>query len=218
MALILNIDTALQSGSVCLSNNEVLLALKVNTEQHQQASWVHQAIAQVMAETGIALHELQAVAVSNGPGSYTGLRIGLSTAKGICFALKIPLICINTLQMMASVIVSKQYDFFCPMIDARRMEVFTAVYDKQLNIIEKPQAKILDENSFADILQNNKVLFTGDGVPKFQQIVNFPQANFIQQHFNAGNLIPLSLHKFKSTTFSNLAYTEPEYLKAVHLT
>ena len=152
MAFILNIDTALQTGSVCISRDAQPLAYLQNTEPSSQASWIHEAIRQLMQECHLQLHELNAVAVSNGPGSYTGLRIGLATAKGICYTLNIPLICINTLFIMASSVSPEADDLICPMIDARRMEVFTALYDKQLNTIEEQAALVVTEKSFEDYL------------------------------------------------------------------
>lgn len=216
MALILNIDTALQTGSVCLSRDAQPLAYLQNTEPSSQASWIHEAIRQLMQECHLQLHELNAVAVSNGPGSYTGLRIGLATAKGICYTLKIPLICVNTLFIMASSVSSEADDLICPMIDARRMEVFTTLYDKQLNTIEEQSALVVTEKSFEDYLSDRKVLFTGNGSLKFQQLTTSENARFLDQKINAIHMLPIAAKMFEQQQFSDLAYVEPEYVKAVY--
>ena len=218
MALILNIDTALETGSVCISKDGLSIAYLENKEQGKQASWIHEAINNLLKEVQIDLKSLSAIGVSNGPGSYTGLRIGLSTAKGICYALNIPLITINTLSMMASAVAAKAEDLICPMIDARRMEVFTALYDKELNTIESRRSLILNENSFAEILAERKILFTGNGSERFKNLVQHSNALFLNHFFNAQDLIPLSFKMFQSSQFADLAYSEPEYVKAVHTT
>lgn len=218
MALILNIDTALQSGSVCLSRDKQSLAFMQNIEPSGQASWIHEAIRQMMQDCNLHLHELDAVAVSNGPGSYTGLRIGLATAKGICYTLKIPLICINTLFIMASSVSPQADDLICPMIDARRMEVFTALYDKQLNTIDEQTAMVLTENSFESYLSHRKILFTGNGSLKFQQLTTSENARFLDQKINATHMLPIAAKMWEQQQFSDLAYVEPEYVKAVHTT
>lgn len=215
MALILNIDTALQTGSVCLSENEKPISFLENTQQGQQANWVHNAIKQVISDADITFGSLNAVAVSNGPGSYTGLRIGLSTAKGICYALKIPLICINTLTIMASAVAGHATDLICPMIDARRMEVFAALYDRQLNIVDRPKALVLEKNTFSDILACHKVLFTGDGSKKFKELEP-SNATFVDNNHNVLHQLFLSAKMYAQSEFADLAYSEPEYLKPVY--
>lgn len=218
MALILHIDTALQTGSVCLGRDGRSIAYKENAEQGQQAVWLHSAIKQIMNDCNLQLSDLDAIAVSNGPGSYTGLRIGLSAAKGICYTLNIPLICVNTLQVMAAAVAHEAEDLICPMIDARRMEVYTAIYDKHLNIVEKPHALVLQENSFYEILQRRKVLFTGDGVLKFKNLTTFSKLICNNNRFNAFHLLSLSLQMYQRSQFADLAYTEPEYIKPVYTT
>src|SRR5687767_1657626 len=133
MALILNIDTAMELASICLSDEKEVLSFSENRDQKDHAGWLQPAIKQVMDDAGFSLSELAAIAVTSGPGSYTGLRVGLSSAKGLCFALKLPLITVNTLEAMAQAVPSEAAALRCPMIDARRMEVFTAIYDDAMN-------------------------------------------------------------------------------------
>lgn len=218
MALILNIDTSIQSGSVCLSRDGKSIGFLENSERGQQAAWLHNSIKQLMADAGVDLKSLNAIAVSNGPGSYTGLRIGLSAAKGICYALNIPLILINTLKIMASAVADQADDLICPMIDARRMEVFTAIYDKNLNIIDQPKALVLQSDSFSELLASRKILFVGNGSTKFKELTNYSNANFVNHTHNALDLAKLSSKMFDESQFADLAYSEPEYVKAVHTT
>ncbi|MCH5600314.1 tRNA (adenosine(37)-N6)-threonylcarbamoyltransferase complex dimerization subunit type 1 TsaB [Niabella ginsengisoli] len=140
--LILNIDTAIDKGSICISDGLNVITFDQNEKRNEQAGWLHEAIQNAFQKTGMDMKNLDAVAVSNGPGSYTGLRIGLASAKGFCYALKKPLICINTLQIMASAVKNKAKDLICPMIDARRMEVFTAVFNKELELYQEPFARV----------------------------------------------------------------------------
>lgn len=160
--------------------------------------------------------QLAAVAVSTGPGSYTGLRVGLSAAKGLCYALSIPLIGINTLQMMAAAAQENTSELLCPMIDARRMEVFTAIYDQSLQKVLPPTNMILDENSFADRLTENPILFFGNGSKKAEGIINHPNARFADVSATAENMVALAAEKFKREEFLDLAYSEPYYGKDFH--
>ncbi|HKO79379.1 MAG TPA: tRNA (adenosine(37)-N6)-threonylcarbamoyltransferase complex dimerization subunit type 1 TsaB, partial [Chitinophagaceae bacterium] len=168
MAIILNIDTAVESASICLAKGARPLQFAINGNQRDHASWLHVAIQKIIAGTGTSLKDIEAVAVTIGPGSYTGLRVGLSTAKGLCFALNIPLIAINTLEMMAYAVEKDEADFVCPLIDARRMEVFMAVYDKKMEEIVKPVAMIIEPGSFDSLLASGKILFSGNGSKKLQ--------------------------------------------------
>lgn len=215
--VILNIDTALQTASVCLSNNGSLLAFDENNTQQQHAIWLHQAIKIMLAEHNMKPADINAVSVSNGPGSYTGLRVGLSAAKGICYALNIPLICISTLQLMATTIVAEAEEYICPMIDARRMEVFTALYDKHLNLIAAPHALILSDESFSELLAQHKILFTGDGAMKFEKLITSGHATFKQQAVRAKDMISTAESMYSNKQFANLAYVEPEYVKAAYV-
>ena len=153
MSLILNIDTALDTASVCLAKDGTSLQLITNDNQKDHATWLHTAINEILKKGGYSISQLEAVAVSIGPGSYTGLRVGLASAKGFCYALRIPLIAVSTLEMMAVSVKEEASGLICPLIDARRMEVFTAIYDKELGEKSSPQTMIIDENSFASIIK-----------------------------------------------------------------
>ena len=213
MSIILNIDTAIETSSVCLAKNEKSLGIKINPSQKDSASWLHVAINELMQEQKISMNKLGAVAVSAGPGSYTGLRVGMASAKGLCYALQKPLIAVNTLQMMAWAAQKEAVDFLCPMIDARRMEVFTAVFDKQLNLILPAGNIILNESSFQNILQQHSIIFFGNGSNKLEQLIHQPNAVFKKIEATAQSMIHLSWKKYEQQDFAGLAYTEPFYGK-----
>lgn len=216
MAIILNIDTAIETGSVCLSRNGKASTLLKSDDLRNHATWLHPAIQSAIQKEAIALKQIEAIAVTIGPGSYTGLRIGLSAAKGLCFSLNIPLIAINTLKVMAHAIVNEQGNLLCPLIDARRNEVFTAVYDKTLKEILLPSNTIINEKSFEDLLIKNKIIFSGTGSLKLKGINN-PNAVFSNAVANAADMAPISESYYKDDHFANLAYTEPLYLKEFYL-
>ena len=215
MGFILNIDTAVASASVCLSQNETVLAVSTNNEPRESAAWLHTAIQQLMQQQQVDLQQLSAVAISIGPGSYTGLRVGLSAAKGICYALQKPLITINTLQMMAAAAVAKgvDADWLCPMIDARRMEVFTAFFDQSLNEVVPTAAIILSENIFVEHLNKKRIFFFGNGSPKFNSLLQHPNALFGELPINASHLSLLAFKKLMQNNFADVAYCEPLYIK-----
>ena len=213
MNLILNIDTAVETASVCLAKEGESINFSINEDPKAQASWLHQAIAGIFQNTGFGMQDLKAVAVSIGPGSYTGLRIGLSAAKGLCFALNIPLISIGTLDMMAFAAKDEEADLVCPMIDARRMEVFTALYNKRSEHVIPPQAMTITENSFSKFLSNHKIIFLGNGSKKLQTIISGNNAEFSSVQATAVHLASLSNIEFKKNHFADLAYVEPQYLK-----
>ncbi len=223
MPLLLNIDTATEHASVCLSKDDTILGLIESTEQKNHASFVQPAIQELMSSSNYQLKDVDAVAVTSGPGSYTGLRVGLASAKGICYALEKPLILVNTLEVMAQSILSYYQSIgqsidpsvvLCPLIDARRMEVFTASYNPSLQEIEAPHALILDEHSFSSLLQTHTVLFSGTGHQKLKEIISNPAAIFLDiiQH-NASHLAIRSLIAYQSERFADLAYSEPLYVK-----
>jgi tRNA threonylcarbamoyladenosine biosynthesis protein TsaB len=216
VSFILNIDTAVQTSSVCLAQNDTSVALKINPSQKDSAAWLHIAINELLKGENLALHQLDAIAVSEGPGSYTGLRVGMATAKGLCYALNKPLITINTLQLMAFAANKTNGVLLCPMIDARRMEVFTAVFNTDLNYILPPTNLILNETSFKELLQKNEIVFFGNGSLKFKPIVNNANATFIEVGFNASAMCSLSYQKFLKQGFADLAYCEPFYAKDFH--
>ncbi len=220
MSLILNIDTAVNSASISIANDGHILGEAVNMEQKDQGAFMQPAIELILKNTGIKLPDLNAVAVVAGPGSYTGLRVGMASAKGLCYALGKPLITIGTLELLAYQTINQldinQNDvpaLFCAMVDARRMEVFTAVFDTDLKIILTPCALIVDEDSFADLLLNNKIIFSGNGSEKWEKISRQKNAHFFQPKNNPLYMSELSFRKFLKNDFSDLAYTEPTYLK-----
>lgn len=219
MTLILHIDTSSSVGNVSVAIDGKLIVLLQNEEQKEHASFLQPAIKKMLKKNDIKLTDLDAVAVANGPGSYTGLRVGLSSAKGLCYALNKPLITINSLQMMASAAVDNNVEtslLFCPMIDARRMEVFTAMYNNTLNEILHTEAKILDNNSFVDLLLHNKILFFGNGAEKFKSICDHPNALFSQGYLTNNSLASLAFLQFQSVVFADMAYCEPLYGKAFY--
>ncbi|MEI2739011.1 MAG: tRNA (adenosine(37)-N6)-threonylcarbamoyltransferase complex dimerization subunit type 1 TsaB [Chitinophagaceae bacterium] len=213
MSLILNIDTAIETASVCLAKDEEILQLTVNENRNNQAAWLHKAVADMLQKNNCKASELNAVAVSIGPGSYTGLRAGLAAAKGFCFALNIPLITVGTLETMAYAVKDEATDLICPMIDARRMEVFAAVYDNTLQEMAVPHALIIDESSFTHLLFTSRVLFCGSGSKKLQLLIKNNNAVFSQSTHDASHLAVLSYNRFRKKEFSDLAYTEPLYIK-----
>ena len=213
MSLILNIDTALDSASVCLSEDGNLLQLSSSEDQKDHASWLHMAIAELLQKNGCVIKDLQAVAVSIGPGSYTGLRVGLAAAKGFCYALNIPLITVNSLKIIAFAAKDEAVDIICPLIDARRMEVFTAIYDKGLQEKISPHALLLDEKSFASFLSTGKVLFCGNGVKKLRPLISNSNALFSNTIADASHLARLSFNCYNNKEFADLAYAEPLYIK-----
>ena len=216
MSLILNIDTALDIASVCLVEDNNVLQLSSSENQKDHASWLHTEIAELLQKSGHSIKELDAVAVSVGPGSYTGLRVGLAAAKGFCYALHIPLITINSLTIIAFAVKDEAIDIICPLIDARRMEVFTAIYDKDLREKVSPHAMVVDEKSFASFLLQGKVLFCGNGAKKLQPLISNSNARFSNTMANASHLACLSFNCYTSKEFADLAYAEPLYIKEFH--
>jgi tRNA threonylcarbamoyladenosine biosynthesis protein TsaB len=216
MSYLLNIDTATETAGVCVSKDNNVLAMLTNTEQKNHASFVQPAIASVVKQAGISLTDIDAVAVTGGPGSYTGLRVGMATAKGICFSLEKPLIVINTLEVMALAAIekaNKEIQLFCSLIDARRMEVFTGIYDHSLENRLLPQAMVLEQQSFAAFLDTAIVQFSGSGMEKLSKISGHPNARFADIQHDAGHLAQIALKSFTSGHFADLAYSEPLYLK-----
>jgi len=213
MALILNINTAINPASVCLAQDLRTLSFAQSTHQKEHASWLHLAVKQIIAEAGTKLKDTEAIAVTAGPGSYTGLRIGLAAAKGLSFSLDIPLIAINLLEMMAGVVRNEDADFFCPVIDARRMEVFMAVYGRNMDPIISPCAMIVKPDSFYSLQERGKIIFIGDGCDKIKKII--PQSNtvFSDTVVTAKDMVELSANNFREKRFADTAYSEPFYLK-----
>ena len=213
MSYLLHIETAIEGASICLSHNDEVVDFSDHEEPKESAGWIQSGIQNLMQNNNFSLKQLEAISVSNGPGSYTGLRVGLSTAKGLCYALKIPLITISTLKMMAHASLQLPADLICPMIDARRMEVYTAVFDRKLNEVVPAHNRILSEDAFADILITQKIAFVGNGSSKFRSMMLHENAAFHQQSYNAKHLVPVSFQAFKKQEFADLAYAEPCYGK-----
>ena len=214
MAYILNIETSTKNCSVSISNNGELVAIKeLNNGNYSHAEVLHPFINDIIKEANITFENLNAIAVSKGPGSYTGLRIGVSAAKGLCFALNIPLISINTLQSLA-LSISIKSGVIIPMLDARRMEVYAAVFDSDYRQIREIKAEIIDETSFLSELENDTVYFLGDGAEKCKTSIVHSNAIFIDAKFpSAKEMSMLSYDKYKKNDIEDVAYFEPFYLK-----
>jgi tRNA threonylcarbamoyladenosine biosynthesis protein TsaB len=222
MITILQIETSTQFCSAALSRNGETIALKEASGQNLHAGSLTLFIDEVMQQRSLKYEDLDAIAVSKGPGSYTGLRIGVSTAKGLCFALDKPLIAIDTLKLMTAGFLEANPDFndlVCPMIDARRLEVYTALYSPLGDEIVGVSAKIIDDNSFAAELRAAKITFIGDGAEKCQEIINNSNAQFINDNYNlASNMSGLAYQRFLAGNFEDVAYFEPFYLKDFMIT
>ena len=214
MAFILNIETATTNCSVSLSKEGKTIVLKEdNDKSYSHAERLHVYIDEVLKEANINSNKLDAISVSKGPGSYTGLRIGVSAAKGLCFALDKPLISIPTLDALAHQ-VKMDDGIIVSMLDARRMEVYSAIYDSNYNEIRETQAQILDETSFNDYLEQGKVYFIGNGVEKTKTLINHPNAIFIEAKLpSANDMSLLADTKYKKNDIEDVAYFEPYYLK-----
>ena len=214
MAYILNIETTTTNCSVSLSFEGETLVLKEDyNNNYSHAERLHLYIDAALKEADVSKTNLDAIAVSKGPGSYTGLRIGVSAAKGLCFALDIPLISISTLQSLSNQ-VNITDGYIVPMLDARRLEVFSAVFDASYTQVRETQAQVLDETSFASYLDNNKVTFIGNGVPKTKELISHKNAIFINDKLPSANeLSALAYYKHKKNDIEDVAYFEPYYLK-----
>ena len=222
MNYILNIHTSDDKAIVNLCSDTKVLATLTNDEQKRHAAFLHPAIRQVLADNEAKLNNLQAIGVTAGPGSYTGIRVGLAAAKGLCYAQHIPLLLFNTLEVMAFSAIEHISDtnaLYCPMIDARRQEVFTGVYDCWLNKMISPSSVILNENSFGDLLREHSIYFFGSGALKFEHVVKNGSAMFCEERLNitSQSLCNFSRTKFKSGEFENPAQARPFYLKDFQL-
>lgn len=214
MAIILNIETSTKNCSVSIADNGVLLAIKeLNNGNYSHAEVLHPFIEDILKEATISKSKIDAIAVSKGPGSYTGLRIGVSAAKGLCFALNKPLISIDTLTSLSNAI-SIEKGIIIPMLDARRMEVYAAVFNNKQQQIREIKAEIISEHSFIDYLEKETVYFLGDGASKCKEIINHKSAVIIDDKFpSAKEMAALSYYKYKKNDMENVAYFEPFYLK-----
>ena len=218
MSMILNIETATKNCSVALAKEGKIVACKEIAEQNfSHAEKLHVFIEELLTENQLQFSDLSAIAVSQGPGSYTGLRIGVSSAKGFCYALNIPMIAIDTLQLIAKQIQIED-GIIIPMIDARRMEVFTAFYDKNYQQIRNTQAEIIDETSYQEI--SEIIHLVGDGTEKFKNTLTDNKFIFHSDVVfpSAKQMTQLSFDKFLKNDFVDVAYFEPYYLKDFVLT
>ena len=213
---ILNIETATKNCSVALAKNgETIICKEISELGYSHAEKLHVFIEEICKESSIQLKDLHAIAVSKGPGSYTGLRIGVSAAKGLCFALDIPLISVDTLAVLASQaqLIAKENDLIIPMIDARRMEVYSAVFNNKLEKTREIEAQIIDENSFISI--ENTVYFVGDSSEKAKAVLTKSNFIFLEEivYPSAKDMSAISIQKFLNKDFEDVAYFEPFYLK-----
>ena len=214
MAVILCLETSTTNCSVAIAVDGEIIALQEdNNNKYSHAEKLHSFIDQVLAESGILKSSLQAIAVSKGPGSYTGLRIGVSAAKGLCFAIDVPLIAIPTLEALAHQAVVEN-GYIIPMLDARRLEVYAAVFSSDNYQIRETKAEVLDENSYDGYLKTTKVCFIGDGVEKFKALCKHKNAVFMDNKLpSAKQMGALSELKYQKNDFEDVAYFEPYYLK-----
>jgi tRNA threonylcarbamoyladenosine biosynthesis protein TsaB len=217
MSYILNIESSSTNCSISLSLNGKVISLKEqNDEKYSHSTKLHSFIEQVLIDAKINIKQLSAVAVSKGPGSYTGLRIGITAGKGLCYALGIPLISLSTLLILAKQIKLKNDGLIIPLIDARRNEVYSSVYDFSYNKIRKEMPEIIDENSFGNLASENKLYFIGNGQEKCKRLIK-NNSNLIFSNINSlpssNEMALLSFEKFKNSKFEDIAYFEPEYLK-----
>jgi tRNA threonylcarbamoyladenosine biosynthesis protein TsaB len=216
MALILCIETSTSVCSAALHRDGNLLRAIEEHKPQSAAAQLAVQIDQLFTQTGLPKKKLDAVAVSAGPGSYTGLRIGVATAKGICFALDVPLIGLDSLQVLAASIASPiDAELLCPMIDARRMEVYTALFDLSLKRVEQTHARIIDQSSFVEQLSNQSIAFFGNGADKCKEMISHPGALFLEGVYPcASRMGNLSKAKYDENQFEDLNLFEPNYLKA----
>ncbi|MFN4285175.1 MAG: tRNA (adenosine(37)-N6)-threonylcarbamoyltransferase complex dimerization subunit type 1 TsaB [Lacibacter sp.] len=224
MALLLNIDTAGEQAFVALAENGTILAQRRCTTQKQHAAFVQPAIEEIIKETARPLQQVDGVAVTIGPGSYTGLRVGLASAKGLCYALNKPLITIGTLAVWAQAgrdvlqQQARQARHIIPLIDARRMEVFAAVYDTEGNEVQPPHAHILHTDSYAAELASGPVLFLGSGAAKWQPHCTHANALFSTEMYQALHMSTLAEQGWQQQQFASLAYAAPLYVKPFYTT
>jgi tRNA threonylcarbamoyladenosine biosynthesis protein TsaB len=218
MSLILLIDTALETARIGIARNGELMAQRENLQQLDHAAWLHPAIREMMEEKGLTTSQLHAVGISEGPGSYTGLRVGMAAAKGICYAENIPLIGVSTLQILAAGARDESDNLIIALIDARREEVFAGVYDKSLNNILPDQAMIPEPGSFQHLSNHYPIALTGNGAEKTISKLGTKDFFLINSKHPLKHLAIITYKKFINKSFSDLAYHEPAYLKEFYST
>jgi len=214
--MILLIDTSQEIGTIALSENGKILFSEENKIAKEHATWLHAAMGRILDKAKKSVRDLDAVSVIAGPGSYTGLRVAMAAAKGLCYALKIPLITLNTLRVMAESMrpyAARKEAWICPLIDARRDEVFTALYSTDMQEILSPRAMILDKLSFENELSQNTIIFFGSGAGKWGKITSADSAIFESQNSIIQAFTTLTQQDFDSGKWSDPVYTEPVYLK-----
>lgn len=217
MTYILNIESATHICSVSLSKDGETIDIKESFEDKTHAELLTVFIENILSKNNLKPSDLSAIAVSEGPGSYTGLRIGISVAKGLCYGLKKPLIAIPTLLAMAEGMrqdINEESSLLSPMIDARRMEVYTAIYNQKLEVIEDVHAKVIEEDAFKTTLNQTKINFFGNGSEKCKSTIQHENANFIDKtYISSRHMSRLAFDKFQNNDFEDVAYFEPFYLK-----
>lgn len=215
MALILSIESSTKVCSVAIHEHGVLVGILELHQENVHSQKLMMLVKDLLDRTSLRASELQAVAVSSGPGSYTGLRIGVSIAKGLAFAHEIPLIAVDTLEAMAHQVkvFARDLDVIIPMIDARRMEVYVAVYDADLRNLEPLAPRIIESNPFLEYLEKRKVFFLGDGVEKLKAILDHPNSVFLEKLNSASSVGELAYRNYKGNQIEDIAYFEPNYLK-----
>jgi tRNA threonylcarbamoyladenosine biosynthesis protein TsaB len=219
--IILSIDTSLETATILLSVNGGVVIERSNPRQMDHASWIHTAIRDMMQQSGVDMRSLSAVAVVEGPGSYTGLRVGMATAKGLCYAAGIPLITISSLLLIAKaqedLLARYPGALICAMIDARRMEVFSVIYDATMTVVNESRAVILDEHSYDEYLGKGIVIFAGNGTGKWKPVCKNANAVFGDAEISAALIATVAKDKFCGSDFADLAYAEPAYVKNVYI-
>lgn len=223
MACILNIETSTDICSVALSDGEAILFDKISYEGHSHASLLGVYVEEALEETKSKNLRLDAVAVSSGPGSYTGLRIGVSLAKGLCFGYGIPLISVPTLELLALAAIDRntvrEDSLYCAMLDARRMEVYAAIFNSDLSVVRGASADIVTDNTYSEWLADKRICFFGNGAAKCKTVITSPNAEFIEDIYPlAVNMAGISGGLFTAGKFENVAYFEPFYLKEFQAT
>lgn len=215
MAIILHLETATTNCSVSISKDDEIVVLKENNAaSYSHSEQLHVFIKEALKEASLSFSDLDAVAISKGPGSYTGLRIGVSAAKGICFSLDIPLISIPTLQSMARQVDLKPGELVIPALDARRMEVYSCVYNNNYQEVRETRAEIINEESFVEYLGENEVYVVGSGAEKCRGVLQHPNFIFDESVVpSAKDMVSMAFEKYESKQFEDVAYFEPYYLK-----
>ncbi|WP_150452088.1 tRNA (adenosine(37)-N6)-threonylcarbamoyltransferase complex dimerization subunit type 1 TsaB [Arenibacter lacus] len=214
MAILLNLETATTNCSVSIAKNGKQILLKEdNSPNYSHSEKLHVFIQEALQEASLSFNDLSAIAVSKGPGSYTGLRIGVSAAKGLCFSLDLPLISVATLESLAKQATPNTYKYIIPVLDARRMEVYSAIFNTQGEQLRETKAEVIEEGHFMEYAEQGPVLLIGDGAEKCKELLDHPNFTFETALPTAQQMGELSYKKFKVGDFENVAYFEPYYLK-----